>query len=146
MVISLERGADLHTAQLMPLPLAVSCFSNGRRSGFWAKVTRMSDTEWGCVGSVSCAAGEELWSIWSDQVHAPRGPGHDPVRRGVGRQQRSQHQVPLTDERWNETELRPTVRQQAQMNRHLLVYDLRPNLQNILRLSYDNAKVTINLR
>ena len=27
MVSSLERGADLHTAQLMPLLLAVSCFS-----------------------------------------------------------------------------------------------------------------------
>jgi len=27
MVICLERGADLHIAQLMPLPLAVSCFS-----------------------------------------------------------------------------------------------------------------------
>jgi len=27
MVIWLERGADLHTAQLMPLPLTVSCFS-----------------------------------------------------------------------------------------------------------------------
>ena len=27
MVISLERGADLHVAQLMPLPLTVSCFS-----------------------------------------------------------------------------------------------------------------------
>ena len=27
MVIYLERGADLHTAQLMPLPLTVSCFS-----------------------------------------------------------------------------------------------------------------------
>ena len=27
MVISLEQGADLHTAQLMPLPLTVSCFS-----------------------------------------------------------------------------------------------------------------------
>ena len=27
-VICLERGADLHTAQLMPLPLTVSCFSN----------------------------------------------------------------------------------------------------------------------
>ena len=27
MVISLERGADLHTAKLMPLPLTVSCFS-----------------------------------------------------------------------------------------------------------------------
>ena len=27
MVICLERGAGLHTAQLMPLPLTVSCFS-----------------------------------------------------------------------------------------------------------------------
>jgi len=26
-VICLERGADLHIAQLMPLPLNVSCFS-----------------------------------------------------------------------------------------------------------------------
>ena len=27
MVICLERGADWHMAQLMPLPLTVSCFS-----------------------------------------------------------------------------------------------------------------------
>jgi len=27
MVICLERGADLHMAQLMPLPRTVSCFS-----------------------------------------------------------------------------------------------------------------------
>ena len=27
MVVCLERGAELHTAQLMPLPLTVSCFS-----------------------------------------------------------------------------------------------------------------------
>ena len=27
MVVSLERSADLHMAQLMPLPLAISCFS-----------------------------------------------------------------------------------------------------------------------
>ena len=27
MVLCLERGADLHMAQLMPLPLTVSCFS-----------------------------------------------------------------------------------------------------------------------
>ena len=27
MVIYLERGADLHMAQLMPLPLTVACFS-----------------------------------------------------------------------------------------------------------------------
>jgi len=26
-VICLERGADLHTSQLMPLPLTVSCFT-----------------------------------------------------------------------------------------------------------------------
>ena len=27
MVICLEQGADLHMAQLMPLPLTVACFS-----------------------------------------------------------------------------------------------------------------------
>jgi len=27
MVVCLERGVDLHTAELMPLPLTVSCFS-----------------------------------------------------------------------------------------------------------------------
>ena len=27
MVICMERGADLHMAQLTPLPLTVSCFS-----------------------------------------------------------------------------------------------------------------------
>jgi len=26
-VVHLERGSDLHTTQLMPLPLTVSCFS-----------------------------------------------------------------------------------------------------------------------
>ena len=30
MVIVLERGADLHMAQLMPLPLTVSCFSKSQ--------------------------------------------------------------------------------------------------------------------
>jgi len=33
MVICLERGADLHMSQLMPLPLTVSCF-NKIQSGF----------------------------------------------------------------------------------------------------------------
>ena len=33
MVICLERVADLHMAQLMPLPLTVSCFS-GIQLGF----------------------------------------------------------------------------------------------------------------
>jgi len=30
MVICLDQGADLHMAQLMPLPLTVSCFSKSR--------------------------------------------------------------------------------------------------------------------
>jgi len=30
MVICLERGVDLHVAQLMPPPLAVSCFSKNQ--------------------------------------------------------------------------------------------------------------------
>ena len=33
-VICLERGADLHTAHLMPLPLTVSCLSSKIQIGF----------------------------------------------------------------------------------------------------------------
>jgi len=40
MVICLERGADLHTAQLMPLPLTVSCFSKIQIGlPFWYRLT-----------------------------------------------------------------------------------------------------------
>ena len=45
MVICLERGADLHTAQLMPLPLTVSCFSK-IQIGF----TFLVPAHQGCVG------------------------------------------------------------------------------------------------
>jgi len=39
-VICLERGADLHTAQLMPLPLTVSCFSKIQIGlPFWYRLT-----------------------------------------------------------------------------------------------------------
>jgi len=41
-VICLERGADLHIAQLMPLPLTVSCFSKIRIGlPFWFWLTRI---------------------------------------------------------------------------------------------------------
>ena len=43
MVICLERGADLHMAQLMPLPLTVSCFSK-IQIGFtflWYRLTQV---------------------------------------------------------------------------------------------------------
>ena len=40
--ICLERGADLHTAQLMPLPLTVSCFSKIQIGfTFWYRLTRI---------------------------------------------------------------------------------------------------------
>jgi len=40
-VICLERGADLHTAQLMPLLLTVSCFSKIQIGlHFWYRLTR----------------------------------------------------------------------------------------------------------
>ena len=40
MVICLERGADLHIAQLMPLPLTVSCFSKIQTGlPFWCRLT-----------------------------------------------------------------------------------------------------------
>ena len=42
MVICLERVADLHTAQLMPLPLSVSCFSKIQIGlAFWYRPTRV---------------------------------------------------------------------------------------------------------
>ena len=41
-VIYLERGADLHMAPLMPLPLTVSCFSKIQiGSPFWYRLTRV---------------------------------------------------------------------------------------------------------
>jgi len=42
MVICLDRGADLHMAQLMPLPLAVSWFSKIQMAlPFWYRLTQV---------------------------------------------------------------------------------------------------------
>jgi len=42
MVICLERVADLHMSQLMPLPLSVSCFSKIQIGfTFWYWLTRV---------------------------------------------------------------------------------------------------------
>jgi len=66
-VICLERGADLHTTQLMPLPLTVSCFSKiqisftflvpahpdspGQRAVKWVCVCVCKSMLWPNVGS-----------------------------------------------------------------------------------------------
>jgi len=54
MVIYLERGAHLHMAQLMPLPLTVLCFSK-IQTGFYLSSTAylgspgQSAVKWVCV-------------------------------------------------------------------------------------------------
>ena len=67
MVICLERGADLHMVQLMPLPLTVSCFSK-IRIGFTClvpahpgspgqrAVKRVCVISWCCGVTVPCCA------------------------------------------------------------------------------------------
>jgi len=58
MDICLERGADLHMAQLMALPLAVSCFSEIQIGlPFWYRLTRVVSDKGllnGCVCVCVC--------------------------------------------------------------------------------------------
>ena len=66
MVICLEQDADLHMAQLMPLPLTVSCFSK-TQIGF----TFLVPAHPGCPGQravkrvcyVAIIASDALWSV-----------------------------------------------------------------------------------
>jgi len=69
MVICLERGADLHMAQLMPLPVTISCFSK-IQIGF----TFLVPLTWvfldkgplnGCVQYHTLHAKTCLWSVFS---------------------------------------------------------------------------------
>jgi len=61
-VISLERGADLHIAQLMPVPLTVSCVSKIRIGlPFWYRLTwivldkgPLNGCVCVCVSSIRC--------------------------------------------------------------------------------------------
>jgi len=88
MVICLERGADLHMAQLMPLPLTVSCFSKiqigfafllpadrivpdkGPLNGVCVCVCALTLLVWRQEGRLACKklSGEVLaWlSVWSE--------------------------------------------------------------------------------
>ena len=79
MVISLERGADLHMAQLMPLPLTVSCFSKiqigftflvpaypgspGKRAVKWVYVCVSARVRWS--GGSVCRRGNMQHRGWS---------------------------------------------------------------------------------
>ena len=82
MSVCLERGADLHTAQLMPLPLTVSCFSKIRLVlPFWYRPTRVVLEKGpldGCVCVCVCVC-FWYWPTWAlprqftlGSVHAER--------------------------------------------------------------------------
>ena len=75
MVICLEQGADLHMAQLMPLPLTVSCFSK-IQIGFAFLVPAHPGSpgqravKWVCVchGTVSVVKETKSKHKWSDDL------------------------------------------------------------------------------
>jgi len=55
MVICLERDADLHMVQLMPVPLTVSCFSKIQIGlSFWYRLTRVVLDKWPLNGGCVC--------------------------------------------------------------------------------------------
>ena len=65
MVICLEQGADLHTAQLMPLPLTVSC-RNKIQVGFYRAMLCIRGTS---HGHVSLSVSVTSWSSTKTAKH-----------------------------------------------------------------------------
>ena len=57
----LERGADLHLAQLMPLPLTVSCFSKIQFNGPFSGTTRVNRDQKGKTNLDFTEAGDNEW-------------------------------------------------------------------------------------
>ena len=84
MVICLERGADLHMAQLMPLPLTVSCFSKMQMVLlFWYWLSRV-------VPAIKCVRVLLLMAVaafapYSDASHSVVALTVDTVRCSVRR-------------------------------------------------------------
>jgi len=67
-VIGLDRGADLHMAQLMPLPVTVSCFSKSRLVlPFWYRLTRVV-LEKGPLNGCVCAY-VPFFNCWCSLQH-----------------------------------------------------------------------------
>ena len=60
MVICLERGADLHMSQLMPLPLTVSCFSKIQIGFTFLVPTHLGSPEKRAVKRGVCVAYSKL--------------------------------------------------------------------------------------
>ena len=89
MVICLEWGADLHMAQLMPLPLTVSCFSK-IQIGFTFLVPAHLGSPQGSfpvrkrTGTLRIWRAWEREPIWGSGGQCPQqGPGAEPLVRGA---------------------------------------------------------------
>jgi len=71
-VICPEQGADFHIAQLMPLPLTVSCFSKSRLVlPFWYRLTWVvldKGPLHGCVRACVCVCVSNAISIFSGTI------------------------------------------------------------------------------
>ena len=90
MVICLERGADLHTAQLMPLPLTISCSSKIQIAlPIWYRLTCVVLDKGplsGCMSTLHIHDGEERMK--KGKVFAPfssKGPGQSAQLLLLGR-------------------------------------------------------------
>jgi len=70
-VICLERGADLHMAELMPLPLTVSCFSKIQTGFTFLVLAHLGSPGIGPLNGCVCVLVLSVWSevliicIWS---------------------------------------------------------------------------------
>jgi len=84
-VICLERGADLHTAQLMPLPLTVSCSSKIQIGFTFLVPAHLGSPGQRAVKRVCvcvCGGSVAVWlACWTQ---AQKGPGSNRSRDAVG--------------------------------------------------------------
>ena len=99
MVICLERSADLHMAQLMPLPLTVSCF-NKIQIGFTCLVLAHPGSpgkravKWVCVCVCLNSASEvtTLWRYTNLFIIINRNVGQSLNKRDIGKKHHKQVQ------------------------------------------------------
>jgi len=68
MVICLERGVDLHMAQMMPLPLTVSCFSKIQIGFTFLVPAHLGSPGQRAVKRVCCVAVKVLWNRPRSQI------------------------------------------------------------------------------
>jgi len=76
-VISLERGAELHMAQCMPLPLTISCFSKIQIGFTFLALTHLSCPGKGPLNGCCCCCNHVncMLSVWHHYNTKPVTPG-----------------------------------------------------------------------